>query len=653
MLVEIKIKCGTAPENSIKEIKPYDGETGAVQQMTAAQAIMNGATLINPPTPIRVDYNGGGYEFSLVNDKKCNNQFTANDKGLFEKDDGYFLAAKHGDSRVANFIIRIMEHIKIIYNDVWEYYRCQIYCCDEGVKRYLYIRKERYKDIFKIIKREFPSTFSIGNISDEIEIFLANLINLSKDKWEEKVYYAKRGWNNNCGVITYESGITDKEFLKKLDHSFYDYSSAPIPNMNMVSEMDKLSIFKRGCDFLSIGKKNKEITAIYLFAHIGYLIYWMKHINFNCNFILYMFGRTNSFKTSVIKAIINPFERDASRKMLRFTSTKAAAYDYLDSHQDDVIAIDDYSNTEKRTQKSSLEMAELILRAVGDGNIPTKMNNQGEINYRDVHVAVVMTGETMFDLPASSQLRLFSINVDKNSFDGVILSEYQRKPDIMRKYFALFLQFLSMNGTWICQKADEMIFQLRQKYAGRLEPRQVDIAVWYEVLIMVWLKFGIWAGADEAMLYDYSENFREKIMALIHENENNCKLSRPSIKFIYALSRMIARNSRVIIADNEGIFVKNEKLYLGFYERGDNDELWVVFDAAFELVKNYWKNLGSEFLSTEIQVKESLNESGFIRTCKTNKNRNEYVIKAKKGRRQRMLVLLRDKCLKALEEVSI
>lgn len=655
---EFNLNLGKASEDSMRSLKPYDGPRKKTENISVDEALVSGVNECLLFNLMRANYVNGKttYEFPCnIERKQIQSSIKKNkiDKEVYsEEADGLYIKYKDEKIKVANFNIRIDEYIKIIQeNELWEFFRCKIYCDDTGLNECLYIMKEKYKDVFKEIRRKLPETTYSNSMNDVYGDYLADVYCISKNEWKEFTLYAKRGWRKLSEGIKYETGIMDPDILRKLGIHIYEYSTAPIPNMDDIDSMDKYSIFIHGSKFLEVGMHNKEIVTIFLFSHIGYLMGCMESINFPCQFLLYISGRTNSYKTSVAKVVTNVFETAPDKKAIRYNSTIASLYEYISKNMDGMILIDDYSHTEQRTQKDSLQKGELIVRAVGDGIIPTKLNSQGDVCHRRVRVGVIATGETDLDLGASSQLRMFKINFSEDKCNKNMLSEFQRQPEIMRNYFALFLKFLEENTRKLCEHAGDLIWNYRSEYKGELEPRQVDMVIWFKILIYTWEKFGEWAGMDAGTIFDQGEMFEKKIMELVHYNEENSRLAKPAIRFIYALSKLIATDKRVIIAENENAFVQHEKEYLGFYAHNDCDEIWLDFDTAYKMVKNYWRNLDHEFMVTGKQVKESLYEVGLIRTSINSRGRTDFVMRARKGTRRYMLVIFKDKYDRALEEV--
>lgn len=508
-----------------------------------------------------------------------------------------------------------------------------------------------YKDLPKRIRKECPEIYINFKYISILEKYLTDIFNKVKDRIESEYVDINRGWHESNGVTKFDDSVNGIEYLRQLGIIYDGNNTAPIVRVD--DKIDKRwEYFNDGKRFINVGKKGKEITAIYLFGFLGFAKYWIEKAMIQCHFVLYVCGMTNSLKTSVVQCVTNVFEQDVRKKNLRFTGTRASILDYISTHQDDTILVDDFSNTEVTSKKNSREMIETILRVAGDDMIPTKMGSSGEIHYRNFRCAIVMTGETEADLSKSSQLRMMKVNVDRNTFDGYELRRFQENPQIMRVHLAQFILFLEEYGNAMIPKMKERIQSMRETFRNEFEPRFVDTIVVYKLLIMLWGEFGRWAGYDSAMLYEESERFEEHILDIMRQNESYCKFLNPGIQFIYAMEKIIVSDAKAMIACSEEVFNLDDKAYVGFYEQGE-EVMWLKFDNMYKMVRAYWQGLGIDFISTTKQVKESLCQCGLIRTTQNSRGGIDYTIKAKKGRRQRMVVFYVKKYKKILEENEV
>jgi len=215
-----------------------------------------------------------------------------------------------------------------------------------------------------------------------------------------------------------------------------------------ISNGTETAIFQAGQSFLSIGKTQPPIILLWMYAHLGFLLYWLKQGGQVSMFALYLRGKTGSLKTAVASEISNVFDHDRTHATIRMTSTAASISTALAMSRDTCLCIDDFSNSSLPDSRKSESNAELVIRAIGDGVLPSKMNVQdfSKIVRNTVRCAVIMTGEEKLSLGASSLLRVIEVPIDEHTFVGEHLQVFQESPEIMRNYFALFVQYLSIHG---------------------------------------------------------------------------------------------------------------------------------------------------------------------------------------------------------------
>ena len=78
--------------------------------------------------------------------------------------------------------------------------------------------------------------------------------------------------------------------------------------------------------------------------------------------------------------------------------------------------------------------------------------------------------------------------------------------------------------------------------------------------------------------------------------------------------------------------------------------MWIRPNDAIQIVQKYYRNLGENFLPSFDEMKKKLLIEGFSEgVLPKNGSGGEYVCRAKKGSRKRMLVLKMEVAEKALE----
>lgn len=111
-------------------------------------------------------------------------------------------------------------------------------------------------------------------------------------------------------------------------------------------------------------------------------------------------------------------------------------------------------------------------------------------------------------------------------------------------------------------------------------------------------------------------------------------------RFVVALNQSLGSNQGTRIAQNEDDYARDEENFIGFKEEVSNT-LWLRFDDAFALTKKFYAKLGQSWNVKSETLKNSLLRRGISEGVLAPKGSvgNEYLKRAKKGSRKRMLVL--------------
>lgn len=663
--MEFSMESKSANEKNYKKIQPYAGLQTKPTYKNLVDVAMGFDYKLYPMDMLRVSSNvdgrySCGFTRGITSSDRLSKQI-AKEKSEYdyikeedfrESDNG---VVSSGGDVIANGCVRIESCITVngCGNQSTIILGCVVYCVATGFEGGFFINKESFSEVYKYIKREYPNIYMRPHTNDIMVRYSSCVYTKYKKNWKNYTVDLDGGWFEDGDAFYYNRRNYDKKILEVIGNRFSGYISPPILDYDFSLDDTRWKIFSAGARFLEVGNYNKEISTMFLFSHMGFFMFFLEKIGIPCHFLLYVYGVSNSLKTAVTSCLVNVFENDTNKRMMRGSSTKASAYEYIYRQQDNSGGFDDVSNTERSSQNQNMEIFESIARVTGDGNIPGKMNSYGGVCHRKSRCAVIFTGETEFEMAKSSVLRVLMLAVNKGSFDGDRLFLYQRKPEIMQQYFSMFIKFLEEYGKKLIYGNEEKIYELRKKYRDKYEPRHVDMIVVFNLLIDAWGKYGVWACEDRGKIEKMQSLLRESILNIIQSNSDKCKLSEPSIRFIYGLIQILNSDSRMKIAENEDIYIQNESLYIGFWDKTSDKKLWLNFNLIYKAVKMFWSGMEMDFMSTSIQIKESLNNEGLIKTAKNSKGGTDYVIKQRKGRRSRMLVLFYDKCMEKLEEARL
>lgn len=239
-------------------------------------------------------------------------------------------------------------------------------------------------------------------------------------------------------------------------------------------------------------------------------------------------------------------------------------------------------------------------------------------------------------------LRVIELPIDGNTFDGKALRDFQDNPSILREYFALFVSYLRRKGNDIGRWYLQRLTKYREKYRAIFKDnRYVDDAVLLHVVLEALFDFS--RECHCKFTDDEIYAFKEAIISGLNFNSTQIQEQRPEVRFVKALWDSINTNTHNRIADCEDEYVGNEDKYIGFKEdKADEGKLWWIrFDDAMAIVREYYAKLNDPWYTKATTIKEKLLEAGLSKghLAPAGKSGNQYLLRAKKGERKRMLVL--------------
>lgn len=497
--------------------------------------------------------------------------------------------------------------------------------------REIIIASEKYKELFKVIHRRFPEIFLQDTSSEIVQEYLTDVYRRDIVNAELVIQAEKIGWLNVYGETQYVIGIDDF------------YKTYNIPN---IDNYDRGTIFNEGTTFLSVGNENEIISLIWLTSHIAFVNYWFNKGGKKFTSAIYLSGATNLFKTSVVKIVANPFEKNRDNAIVRMTSTSAGIRHTMSMLPDTLVCVDDFSNTELTSSKKSLENAEDVIRAVGDGVFPVKMNvkdfSQGV--HETVRTTIILTGEENLPLGTSSQYRIIKLPVEEGTFDGEKLRHFRDAPEIMARYFALYIKYLTERGNIIANIVTEKIAEYSQDFEQHVSVRRfIETAAFLKFQVDIIYDFAIWCGFTDCEVQQLINTLNASILSVVTSNQEEGTKISPVKQILFAIWQNLDGSNDSLIADSEEMYVQNEPHYLGFHEKNEN-LLWLKPTNFFRIGVDLLKKQGVNFLVHWDTLKKMLLNEGYSKgVLPVDGKGGQYLIRAKKGSRKYMLVLHTDK----------
>ncbi|MBR7024562.1 MAG: hypothetical protein IKI08_00935 [Selenomonadaceae bacterium] len=566
--------------------------------------------------------------------------FIVNEKGLYQSKDGETTGKKISN---ASLVISKIER-RWSGKKIREVFHVKVSCSDEQgtLTKTIKIPAHDFKKIFEVIRRELPSAYtSLGDLD-------------AKEEYLTQVYQR----DAPTAVVEYLSDIIGWFEFEGVPPKFYVGTDKFYADMNIVipsiGYLNRREIFVEGSRFREIGHQNGVIEILWLVAHIALSLFWLRKFGVDFRSVIFVKGKTNLFKTTVVSLIANIFAKNRRKAGARLTSTRAYTQEFVTKLRDSVVLLDDFSNTVGSSNIQARDNAETAIRAVGDGMFSGKMNvtNLAEGRADDVQCVIVMTGEDELGLSESSLYRLIVLPIVEGTFDPQVLAYISNRHENLQAYFALFVQFIMECGSNVVGECASRFAEYRELYRQKFSvPRFIDAIATMAVEIDLIAAFGMYCGMSDAEMIAYREHALNAVENVMQQNLTCTKESKPEVRFLHALKQSIGTTKYNRLAATESEYVADSSGFIGFREKTTNTA-WLRFDDAYKLVVSFYQRQSEQFLTTAKTIKELLLRRGLSdgKFVPNGQGSSEYLRKSKKPPRKWFLVLKVDAVEKYLEE---
>ena len=566
--------------------------------------------------------------------------FIASDKGVFQSSDGVSQGRK-----ISNVILEIKKIDKRWDGkQIQDILHIKVSCHDGGntTEKVIKVPAQDFKDVFELIRKRFPSVYTSIGDGNAKEEYLTRMyqrdIEIAEIEYHSKI----------CGWIEFQ-GLPPQFYVG--EDTYYALMNISIPDIRLLNRRE---IFIAGSGFRQIGHENGIIEILWLAAHISLSLFWLKKFGVDFRSVIFVKGKTNLFKTTVVSLLANIFAQNRERVDIPLTSTPASTQKHITKMCDQVVLIDDFSNSAGANNNQARNNAETVIRAVGDGRFAGKMNvtNLAESCLDKVQCVIIITGEDDLSLSESSLYRLITLPIVEGTFDGEVLTFYNDNQNLLQNYFALFVQFLTEHGFNVVGECALRFKEYRKIYATKLSvPRYIDAISTIAVEIDLITFFGKYCGMNDLEMTKYREHALTVIENIMSENLTDSKESKPDWRFLYAITQNIGTTKYNGLAPNEAEYVKNPSDYIGFEDQRENT-CWLRFDDVYKMVVDFYRRQGESFLTSAVTIKKTLLQKGLSKgkLRPAGQGGNEYVCKSNIEPRKNFLVIYTDKVEKFLED---
>lgn len=543
---------------------------------------------------------------------------------LVEEPGGLFKVTKNGTVLQSEALIRIVKR-KIIHladGGVEKRLMCEVGCrAWENRRELIEIAETDYKNLFAEIRKNFPELAIPASTPTVFDEYLAHIAKMAHDvpTVHESVL---GGWLEYDGAAHFMQG-TDP---------FYEHREMPHDNI------PAREVIEKSQHFLNIGHNDATICLIWLAFHAAPSLFWLEKAGLAFRSTIFVRGGTGLLKTSVLRTVADIFNSDRQRAVIRLNSTLAGIQNVIAKLRDVIVCIDDFSNSEANSRNQAMSAAEAVIRAVGDGVFPTKCSSDDvkRTVQRAVRSVVVVTGEEGIYLGHSSNLRTLVLPVYPGTFDGKELDAFQRDPVLLCAYQAVFIDFLMRNGQGLIHDVRDRFIRYRDAFSAKIEVRRFSET---GAILRVVVDF-MESFLDEYDMKFDTAMFENAIERILKYSANEAAEEMPEQLFLAALKDLLGAK-KFRIASSESTYAEDEDMFVGFQ---DSDGIWLRPHDTYVAIRKYFDDTGREFLVKPKRLKELLYEHGIIKGHEDPvTHKREYVFKARKGSRKRMVIIKPEK----------
>ncbi len=516
------------------------------------------------------------------------------------------------------------------------------------------IELEKYKNLFSELVRKHGDISLSKNVGDGVDVYLSDL-------------YADAITNGTPVSVT-----VDWNGWYEIDDTlarYYIGKKNTTSSLANLEGLDRARIVSEGLQYLKIGYAQKEIAVLFMFIHAGFANFWFKKAGLGWNMCLVVQGITNSGKTSVLEVSADILNSDRKAGLIQLgSSTDAGARRILNTlFRDTFCCYDDFSNADERTSRNAHNLVEAALRLIGDDSGRIKAGTGLDVVREHANCVLAVTAEESFRLGASSHSRYLTIflqrgmknnpSLDNNNSEATLdfraLAEFKNHPEILHRYFTLFIEYLTEKGYNLVTALRENIYAYRQKYSTFSIGRLVDAAVRLNLQADIIEDFIIWSGLPVAIATSTATILRSAIVAIVKTQETLFEENTPSKVFLKALVDCFDLNKQLAATEEEYIY--SHGLYIGFRDCIEGT-VWLNKESVESTVLPYIASEGLSFRVQKKNIPKLLFEDGYskaIITYKDGRKKYTYLPRSRKGtseQRRGMYVLFETKLKEFYEE---
>ena len=322
-----------------------------------------------------------------------------------------------------------------------------------------------------------------------------------------------------------------------------------LPVIKGLNKRDFSSIWTSMCS-LYTDYSTSAVLCLYSLLGVTYRLF--DEAGYPPRFLLFMTGKTGSFKTTLAKILFTQLADDEYRNYPRRIDTDTAVSlerGIVLSGRDTVTLIDDYSPAKTRQSAADLSnKLEAVIRMIGDGSSKSRSSvSLDDQRGEGVKGMVVLTGE-LHGKGLSSNLRCLFCEIEAANVNLKTVSYFQQNPLLITSFIGGFTDFLSANWDDIITFIKGTFGIYREQIKSTLSAKRlVDVGV------ILWLTADIlksflisFCGDNESTASTNCKILKKDILSAVKRSEMVAEEENPALTFMKALLALMNRGELVI-----------------------------------------------------------------------------------------------------------
>ena len=549
---------------------------------------------------------GNGIVEPLHFDMDVQNAETSKETTICEKDVGNYPVVVVGKEKCepdtdsqSNYILIAENYIVVedaLTKEAERYITIRIDFNQNGLSSNRFeIKSTELSNITTIISKKYPYAITGDKklIENNLRMQTVNLPIIFR--------YKRGGWHNVNGKWQY--------IFKGMGN---------IPNCEIATELDlpvkrqtKSELIVTLKAVMNIYKEVSVSATLLLYSFLGVLYKAFDMAGYPPHFLLFIYGKTGSFKTAMAKIFFIQLCVGEYRKYPRridsdtATSLEVALTKY---GEDTITLLDDFPPPQNAQHKAEmLRKLETIIRMAGDGSSKSRSNaNLEDVRGSGLKGMVVITGEQRMT-GLSSNLRCLYCEIEKERVNTDILSAFQRDPFIFTSLIYYFTRFISEN--W-----EELVGYIEENYEGfrRQAEKIVSSGRVVDTLVTLWItavwvqRFAtVYCGYNEAA--EWGEFLQKQVEPVVIKSEFLAEEENPIKRFMQSLATSVSDQTIVLVERNKKDLILKDAD--GFT---DEQYMYLLPDVTYKKVTNRLKDSKLDFIIDKNQLVKMLCEEGLI-----------------------------------------